>query len=166
MDIASFLRERSAPDGAVLSQTNDFERLDEALRLAPAASPNLFDQVREHFARPSLRQAGRTTEIDGMIEAAAWTDAAIALIDVELPNWSVRRLVCEDGEWLCSLSRHPHVPMFLDKPVERNHRVLALAILRAFVAARFKSVATYRVTSSVPQVGVRPAYVFCCDNFA
>jgi hypothetical protein len=113
-----------------------------------------------------LRQAGRTTEIDGMMEAAAWTDAAIALIDVELPNWSVRRLVCEDGEWLCSLSRHPHVPMFLDKPVERNHRVLALAILRAFVAARFKSVATYRVTSSVPQVGVRPAYVFCCDNFA
>jgi hypothetical protein len=71
MDIASVLRERFAPDGADMSQTNDFERLDEALRLAPAVSPNLFDQVLEHCARLSLRQAGRTTEIDGMIEAAA-----------------------------------------------------------------------------------------------
>jgi hypothetical protein len=127
---------------------------------------NLFDQVTEHCARLSLRQAGRTTEIDGMIEAAAWTDAAVALINIELPTWSIRRLVCEDGEWLCSLSRHPYLPMFLDKPVERSHRVLALAILRAFVAARLKSAATHRVTSSVPQVGARPAYVFCCDNFA
>jgi hypothetical protein len=48
---------------------------------------------------------GKTITLDRLIEAGAWTDAAITLIGFELPSWSVRRLACEDGEWLCSLSR-------------------------------------------------------------
>jgi hypothetical protein len=104
--------------------------------------------------------------LDRAIEAGAWTDAAITLIGCELPNWSVRRLVCEEGEWLCSLSRQPNLPIFLDELAEGSHAVLALAVLRAFVAARCGNVPIKHVTASVPLVQPRPAFVFCCDNLA
>ena len=79
---------------------------------------------------------GKTITLDRLIETGAWTDAAITLIGFELPHWSVRRLVSEDGKWLCSLSRQPNLPIVLDEPVEGSHAVLTLAVLRAFVAAR------------------------------
>jgi hypothetical protein len=123
--------------------------------------------VAEHCTRlSSLRQSEKAIVLDRMIEAGAWIDAAIALIAVELPKWNVRRIVCEDGEWLCSLSQHPALPVFLDEPVERSHPVLALAILRALIAVRRKGPVVQQVTASVPQVRAAQAYVFCCDNFA
>jgi hypothetical protein len=109
---------------------------------------------------------GKTITLDRLIEAGAWADAAIALVGLELPNWSLRRLVYEDGEWLCSLSRQPNLPIFFDEPGEGSHAVLALAVLRAFIAARCLSVATEQLTASVPLVLPRPAFVFCCDNLA
>jgi len=151
------------------SQSFDLDLLDRELYLAPAVTALLFRKVTESGActrLPSLRQSGKTITLDRMIEAGAWTDAAITLIRFELPNWSVRRLVCEDGEWLCSLSRQPNLPIFLDEPAEGSHAVLALAVLRAFVAARCRSAATQQVTASVPLVLPRPAFVFCCDNLA
>ena len=151
------------------SQSFDLDLLDRELYLAPAVTALLFRKVTESGActrLASLRQLGKTISLDRMIEAGAWTDAAITLIGFELPNWSVRRLVCEDGEWLCSLSRQPNLPIFLDEPAEGSHAVLALAVLRAFVAARCRSAATQRVTASVPLVRPRPAFVFCCDNLA
>ena len=150
------------------SQLFNLDLLDRELHLAPAVTALLFRKVTESGAcarLPSLRQLGKTITLDCMIEAGAWTDAAITPIGLELPNWSVRRLVCEDGEWLCSLSR-PHLPIFLDEPAEGSHAVLALAVLRAFVAACCRSAATQLVTASVPRVRPRPAFVFCCDNLA
>jgi hypothetical protein len=141
--------------------------LDEALRLTPSPSSEAFQQVIKHCTRlSSLRQGGNATKLECLIEAGAWTDAAIALIEFELPNWSVRRILCEDGEWLCSLSRQPHLPIFLDEPAEGSHPVLALAILRAFVGAHSRSTVTRQLIASVPQVRPAPAFVFCCDSFA
>jgi hypothetical protein len=136
--------------------------------VAPAVTALLFRKVIESGActrLPSLRQMRKTIALDRAIEAGAWTDA-ITLIGFELPNWSVRRLFCEDGEWLCSLSRQPNLPIFLDEPAEASHAVLALAVLRAFIVAHCRSAATQRVTASVPQVLPQPSFVFCCDNFA
>jgi hypothetical protein len=151
------------------SQSCDLDLLDRELYLAPAVTALLFRKVTESGActrLPSLRQMGKTIALDRAIEAGAWTDAAITLIGFELPNWSVRRLFCEDGEWLCCLSRQPNLPIFLDEPAEASHAVLALAVLRAFIAARCRSAATQQVTSSVPQVLPQPSFVFCCDNLA
>jgi hypothetical protein len=147
--------------------TLDFDLLDRELYLARAVTPLLFRKVTESGActrLPSLRQMGKTITLDRVIEAGAWTDAAITLIGFELPNWSVRRLVC--GEWVCSLSWQPNLPIFLDEPAEGSHAVLALAVLRAFIAAHRRSAATQRVTASAPLVLPRPAFVFCCDNLA
>jgi len=151
------------------SQSFNLDLLDRELHLAPAVTALLFRKVTESGActrLSSLRQLGKPITLDRLIEAGAWTDAAITLIGFELPNWSVRRLVCEDGEWHCSLSRQPNLPIFLDEPAEGSHAVLALAVLRAFVAARCRSAATQQVTASVPRVRARPAFVFCCDNLA
>ena len=109
---------------------------------------------------------GKDDYARSLIEAAAWADAAITLVGCELPNWKLRRLVYEDDEWLCSLSRQTNLPIFLDEPAEGSHAVLALAVLRTFVAACCMSAATQKVTASVPQVRPRPAFVFCCDNLA
>jgi hypothetical protein len=150
-------------------QSLDLDLLDRELHVAPAVTALLFRKVIESGActrLSALRQMGKTITLDRILESGAWTDAAITLIGFELPSWSVRRLVCEDGEWLCSLSRQPNLPIFLDELAEGSHAVLALAVLRAFVAARCRSAATQQVAAPVPLALPRPAYVFCCDNLA
>src|SRR5262249_44036731 len=41
---------------------------------------------------PSLGQSEKTARVAQLIAAGAWTDAALALIDLELPLWHIRRL--------------------------------------------------------------------------
>jgi len=60
----------------------------------------------------------------------------------------------------------PECAIFLDEPAEASHPVLALAILRAFVAVRRTRAVPQQVAVSVPQVRPAPAFVFCSDNFA
>jgi hypothetical protein len=113
-----------------------------------------------------LRHTERTARAEQMIEAGAWTDAALALLALELPQWQLRRLVYDDGEWHCALSRQREMPEWLDQSIEAHHADLAMAILRAFVGARQTSVSAPR--SSVP-AAPRGAELYepaCCDNFA
>src|SRR5262249_27688341 len=84
--------------------------LADELQLARAVTPALLAKITA-AARARVRvldKAGKADRIRQLSEAGAWTDAALALIELELPAWSLRRLVYEDGEWLCSLTRQPH----------------------------------------------------------
>ena len=86
---------------------------------------------------------------------------------MELPQWKLRRLIHEDGEWHCSLSRHIALPAELDDMAEGHHETLPLAILSAFVEARRHGLAGDEGTpKSVPQVRSIRGYAICCDNFA
>jgi|SRR5271169_3167542 len=149
-------------------QIGDFERLDDALRLAPAATPELFHKVAECAGQriSLLRQSGKAAPIDRLIEAGAWTEAAVRVIEFASPKWTIRRIAYEHGEWLCSLSRQPNVPPALDEMADAGHQVLALAILRAFVEARLRDTVAVRAAMSVPQVRPAPERLTCCDNFA
>jgi hypothetical protein len=60
---------------------------------------------------PLLAKAGLVDQLIEFAKIGAWTEAAFALIALELPLWRVRRLVYEDGEWLCSLSHQPNFAM-------------------------------------------------------
>ena len=96
--------------------------------------------------------------LDRLIQSQAWTDAALALIDLELPQWQIRRLAYDDGEWYCSLSRQRELPDWLDQSIETRHADLALAILSAFVEARRVSAPSHRTSvPSAPQ-RVDPLY--------
>ena len=102
-----------------------------------------------------------------MLANAAWTDAAFMLIAMELPAWTVRRLVYEDGEWICTLSRQPNLPPEIDDTVDTHHPALPLAILSALVEARTKTAGAAQTgPSRVPQIGQVRDHVLCCDNFA
>jgi hypothetical protein len=114
---------------------------------------------------PSLSKLGRAGQVDQLAEAGAWTDAALALIALELPGWKVRRLAYENGEWLCSLSRQPNVPIALDDTADAVHDALPLAILLAFVEARQRTSATRQFIPAIPQAGQTPGLALCCDNF-
>jgi len=86
---------------AVVTRALDFARLDERVRLAPAVSIGLLQQIVEVFPRlSSARQCGLATDIDRFVEAGSWTDLALGLVRPELPTWRIRRIACEGGEWL------------------------------------------------------------------
>jgi hypothetical protein len=115
----------------------DFDELDVALQSARTLSPSLFRKVMRGCERlDAFRQSGRATTLDELTEAGAWTDATLHLLALELPQWTIRRLFHEGEDWLCTLSRHPNLPITLDDLVEALHAALPLAILRALLEAR------------------------------
>jgi hypothetical protein len=152
-----------------LLEHRDPVELDERLRNANAVTAGLISEVIRQAGRrfPSMRQAGKAARLERMIATGAWTDAALALIDLELPLWQVRRLAYDEGEWYCALSRQRELPDWLDQSVEAHHADLALAILSAFVDAQ--GIAAPSSLTSVPTVPreAGPRYdPLCCDNFA
>ena len=121
-----------------MKNIHDLDELNERLRNASEANEALItDVVRAACRRfPSLGRGEKTTRVERLIRSGAWTDMALALIDLELPQWQIRRLVYDNGEWYCALSRERELPDWLDQSVEARHADLALAILVAFVEVR------------------------------
>jgi hypothetical protein len=147
----------------------DLGGLSEHLREAGEVDANLMTEVIGTACRryPSLDQSRKTTRVEQLIQSGAWTDAALSLIDLELPFWQVRRLAYDDGEWYCALSRERELPDWLDQPIEVRHADLSLAILSAFVEAQ--RVSEPKTRGSVPAVNPT-ASDFCeplsIDNFS
>jgi hypothetical protein len=144
------------------------DRLDDELQAAPEAARAVFAKIIGSACSriPVLSKSGKTARIERLIESEAWTDAAVAVIELEMPGWKLRRLVYENGEWFCSLSRRPNMPAELDDSADAAHEILPLAILRAFVEARRRSKVATDSASGVPQLRPAAGDVVCCDNFA
>jgi hypothetical protein len=144
------------------------DELDDELRNARDLQRSLFYKVIAAACTrlPLLSKLGRAGQVDRLAEAGAWTDAALAVIALELPAWKLRRLVYENGEWLCSLSRQPNLPTALDDSAEAAHEALPLALLRAFIDARRRSSLNTERAPTAPKSGGAPGLVLCCDNFA
>ena len=136
---------------------------------APAVTPELFREIigKVNPRSPSKGEAGKTARIERLMAAGAWTDAALALVELELPQWQLRRVAYDGGEWHCELSRARELPDWLDQSVEARHPDLALALLGAFAEAQRD--AAPRTAASVPLAPRSPDEIFvpvCCDNFA
>jgi hypothetical protein len=108
------------------------------------------------------------TQLRGLISAGAWTDAGLALIADKLPQWKLRRLAYDEGQWHCALSLQPDLPDWLDQAIETTHRDLSLAILSAFVEALQQLPETPRATRrpTVPRVRPTLDQTIPCENFA
>jgi hypothetical protein len=151
-----------------LLEHRDASDLSDRLHDAHALTEALLSDVITEACRryPSAGQAEKTARIERLIASGAWTDTALALIDLELPMWQVRRIAYDDGEWYCALSRERELPDWLDRSIEARHSDLALAILSAFVDAQLISAPWSK--TSVPTVSrdANPRYQpVCCDNF-
>ncbi|MGJ4905104.1 hypothetical protein ACQR0V_26300 [Bradyrhizobium sp. HKCCYLS2058] len=112
---------------------------------------------------PLSARGRRRIRIARMMQAEARIDAALELIALQLPRWSLRRLAYDDGEWHCALSQRRELPDWLDHCAEARHTDLALAILHAAAEAR-------RLEPTLPVSGERSAEpvlatLLCCDNF-
>jgi hypothetical protein len=146
-----------------------FDALDNALRNAQGPSLDLFSKIIATVCTriPALSRAESLTRVIRLAEMGAWTEASLALIQLELPRWTARRLIYESGEWLCSLSQEPNMPMALDDCAEASHEVLALAMLCAFLEACRKRHGPQESVSAVPQVA-QPSvdHIMPCENYS
>ena len=111
-------------------------------------------------------KADKIVRVLRLMEAGAWTEAALALIEIEQPAWKLRRLAYEGGEWHCSLSKRPNLPAELDETTDAHHEVLPLAILRACLEAQVTTAPKGgNASARVPQVRPEVAGAICFDNF-
>lgn len=142
-------------------------RLEARLRRAQAPTAELIsDVIAEACVCFAARGGAAKLRIHRLIESGAWTDAALALLELELPQWKLRRIVYEDREWHCALSRHPQLPLELDEVAEASHEILPLALLVALLQASRDVAASATRVTAVPRVDLAPGYAVCCDNFA
>jgi hypothetical protein len=153
----------------LLSGYRDQCGLEDRLRDAHAVTAELLsDVISEACWRfPPVRRTEKTARIERLIKSDAWTDAALALIELELPQWQIRRIAYDDGEWHCALSRQRELPEWLAQSIEARHADLPLAILRVFIDAQRVSSPSIRTSvPTVPRGANLPCEPVCCDNFA
>src|SRR5208282_5273126 len=95
------------------------DRIDSELGSERHPASGVFAKVMAAACQrlPALSRTDKAGRLAHLLDAGAWTEAALALIELELPGWTVRRLIYENGEWFCSLSRQPNVPLTLDDSV-------------------------------------------------
>lgn len=155
----------------MLEFTHPYELGDLAdrLRYADETDASLMAEVISAACRrvPSLGQSKKAAHLVQMMRSGAWTDAALALIDLEFPLWQIRRLAYDDGEWYCALSRERELPEWLDQSIETHHADMSLAILAAFVEAR--RIRQPGSRTSVPAVKRTASNLYepvCSDNFS
>ena len=152
------------------SEKTDLGELGRRIREALQPSPELLNEIVRAacWRLPYLRQGEKTAHIERLIACGSWIDAALALIDFELPLWQVRRLVYDGGEWYCALSRERELPDWLDRCVETRHMDLALAILCALVEAkqRVREAETHASVPAVDQTAPNFYEPVCTDNLS
>ena len=139
------------------------------LRAAKAVTPELLsDVIRDACLRfACVPQSEHSSPINRLIQSGAWTDVALALLDLELPQWHIRRITYDAGEWHCALSRQRELPDWLDQSIEASHADFSLAILSALVEVRrVSTVPAETSVPSVPRTTIRLYAPMCCDNFA
>ena len=142
------------PDPAGLS-----DRLGDAKAVTPKLMSDLVATICRRF--PSIGASETTARITDLIQHGAWTDAALALVDIELPLWQVRRIAYDEGEWYCALSRERELPDWLDRSVEARHPDLALAIMSALIEAQ--RISSPSIQTSVPVVRPSDALYECVN---
>ena len=143
-------------------------RLADRLRDADSVTPELFSEVvRDACWRlPSVRRTRDFEHFQQFIQSGAWTDAALALLALETPQWRLRRIIHDAGEWHCTLSQRRKLPDWLDQPAEARHSDLCLAILSAIVDVKRESAPDVEGNVARPSHADEPLDVpLCCDNF-
>src|SRR6195952_429117 len=152
---------------SLLAEIQNPAELGDRLRSADAVSADIMSDVIGQTCRrfPSFEQNEKSFRLERLLESGAWTDAALALIDLELPQWQLRRIAYDEGEWHCALSRQRELPDWLDSAIEARHADLALAILNGFAGPRRIPAPTIQTrVPAVPQ-DANPMYEpVLCDN--
>jgi hypothetical protein len=150
----------------IISSKRQLETLIKDVREAPALNRDLFVKIIEEGGRRLWNLNGRSrAPLSRLVEQGAWIDASLTLLECDSPQWKLRRLLREDGEWFCSLSKCPSVPLELDDTADAHHEDAALAILSAFLEAERKPM-TESYQDERGGVRSRKGTLLDCENFA
>jgi hypothetical protein len=114
---------------------------------------------------PAMRRTAEAQRLDRLVAAGAWTDAALALIAIELPRWQLRRLTYDEGEWHCMLSDHREMPDWLDDAVDAHHPDMTTAILNAFHAAAHRRRLPHLTKVPARAVSLTDSEPMLCENY-
>ena len=143
--------------------------LAEQVRLAYEATPKMLAGIVTETGRrlSAPGKAANAAQLHQLIEAGALTEAAFALVNLELPLWQIRRISYDEGEWHCAMSRQRELPEWLDQAIETSHASLTLAIVSVYIET-LRQIEASREPSrpSVPQTRGDQFEPVCCDNFA
>jgi len=154
---------------AMLIRSERLERLAsiaDRVRSATHATTSLVSAIASEISHDDVNGSmSPSATLGRLIAVSAWTDTAMALLASELPQWKLRRLAYDDGEWHCTLSRQREFPEWLDDGIETHNEDLALAIFNGLIeAARREPVRTPPPTT--PRIRIKQRDSICCDNFA
>jgi hypothetical protein len=136
---------------------------------ADEATSELFSEIVVATARRlwTPGEAANAVQLHDLIEAGALTQAALRLIELELPLWKLRRITYDEGEWHCAMSRQRELPEWLDQAVEARHASLTLAILGAYIETTGQiELSREPSRASVPQTRAEQYEPLYCENFA
>src|SRR5258708_15652376 len=97
---------------AGLDRESRLPDLQDRLRRAQGVTPDLMSKVvagaGTRFTMPGC--AGKAARIDRFIASEAWTEAALALVELEFPQWRLHRPGDEGGTWFFSLAPRGKLP--------------------------------------------------------
>ena len=142
--------------------------LADRLHDAETVTAELFAELVRNTCRRLLlvRRTKDFARLKQLIQSGAWTDATLALLALEAPQWQLRQIVCDDGEWHCTLSRQRRIPDWLDEPITARHVDLSLAILRALIDAKHAdATAAENGVADLSSPDLSHDLSLCCDNF-
>lgn len=147
------------------SQARD-AALIQRLRDTHDLTPEVVASVLTHSVRlPQLNKAGRAaTRLRELLLAEAWTEAALAWVAIEAPQWQVRRFVHDGDDWHCALSCQSGLPRDLDDTADGMHPILPFAIILAALDARSRQSQPVTEPRRAPWP-TASGHVQCCDNF-
>jgi hypothetical protein len=146
-----------------------YHDFDDNAAPATAMAAAITDVLNNSNRSSALHEGGSdVARIDRLIRSGARIDAALALIELELPQWQLRRIAYDGGEWHCALSRAREVAEWLDQSVEGRHADLALALLAAAADAQQTAASPHRpCAASIPSPTPDDSFAsLCCDNFS
>lgn len=138
----------------------------QGLRANEHATADMLFSIAARTCRRFPRQTADLAQFDRLLGAGAFTEAMFVLIEFELPQWKLRRIAYDEGEWHCALSRQRELPDWLDQSMEANHADLALAIALAYIEALKAVEASGRsIGHSVPQIRAQCSETLSCENY-
>jgi hypothetical protein len=145
----------------------DCTSLSDKIRTSATVTPALMSEFAGIACKrvAKLNKGGQPAfRIGALLQNSAWLEAAITLVEIELPGWTLRRLVQDDGVWICSLSRQPLLPIELDDTADGAHECMPLAVLAAILQAQMRADPASAATTTTARQAM-PVVVMCCDNF-
>jgi hypothetical protein len=152
----------------LLSNTSDqFSNADFA-GASHNATASVFAVLRTTWCKRlnAMAYTAAVEHLDHLIASGAWTDAALALIAIELPRWKLRRLSYDEGEWHCALSSQREMPDWLDASIEAHHPDMAMAILDALRDVIRSDASSHLTTAPSQPLQSQAFEPMLCDNYA